>query len=170
MFAFTDIMQIRLARFPEDSAELKAAIAEYLAWLSLDLSARGLAREMEKFDQLFTLPSGLFLIACTDAGIAACVGLLRHSDDVAEVKRLYVRPAYRGQHLGRTLLEALIGHAGRLGFARLILDAALPTIKAQRLYESIGFTRTEPYYANPSAGTRFYALALRASADVTAPL
>lgn len=86
-------MLIREASFPSDSERLKSVILEYVKWLDMDISYRGFAEEMEKFDGLFTLPHGLFLLAEAGQEIAGCVGLLRHTPDTAEVKRLYVRSA-----------------------------------------------------------------------------
>lgn len=153
-------MLINEASFPEDSESLKSIISEYIVWLDMDLSYRGFDQEMAKFDQLFTLPNGLFLMARSNDTVAGCVGLLRHSMDTAEVKRLYVRPKFRGQQLGQRLIQKLIKTAQGLNFKRLILDAVPQTIVAQQLYQSIGFQQTEPYYANPVPGTKFYELVL----------
>ena len=79
--------------------------------------------------------------------IAGCVGPLRHTASTAEVKRLYVRPAFRGL---------------QLGYKRLILDAAPQTTVAQQLYRTIGFQEIAPYYANPVPGTKFFALSFSA--------
>ncbi len=154
---------LREARLPADSPRLRAVIAEYIAWLDMDLSARGFAQEMAAFDNLFTLPSGLFLLAECGGEVAGCVGLLRHDDHTAEVKRLYVRPAHRGLRLGEQLMGTLVQRAAGLGFDRLILDldAVPPTVVAQRLYRTLGFEETAPYYPDPVAGTRFFALALK---------
>ncbi len=158
-------MFITDASFPSDAIELKAVIQEYVAWLDMDLSYRGFEQEMSQFEQLFTLPNGLFLIARSGGAVAGCVGLLRHSNTTAEVKRLYVRNAFRGQRLGKRLIEALIQRAQSLGFERLILDAVPQTIVAQQLYEDLGFQLIAPYYANPVPGTKFYTLPLLSSSD-----
>lgn len=153
-------MQISQASFPDDIETLKSIILEYIAWLDMDLSYRGFDQEMAQFEQLFTLPSGLFLIARSDGAVAGCVGLLRHSESTAEVKRLYVKPSFRGLQLGEQLIRALIQKAQSHGFMRLILDAVPQTTAAQKLYQSMGFQQIEPYYDNPIPGTKFYELAL----------
>lgn len=155
-------LRIREAVFPADSPALKSVIEEYIGWLDMDLSYRGFAQEMACFEAIFTLPSGLFLLACVNGELAGCVGLLRHAGDVAEVKRLYVRPAFRGLQLGRQLMAELMARAQALGCQRLILDAVPQTTVAQQLYEAMGFEETAPYYANPVPGTRFFALPLPA--------
>jgi putative acetyltransferase len=157
-------VRIREASLPADTAQLIAIIREYVRWLDMDLSYRGFEEEMQSFAQHFTLPSGMFFVA--EAGVegsrelAGCAGLLRHSDQVAEVKRLYVRPAYRGLALGEKLVVPVIDKARSLGFAKLVLDSVPQTAFAQRLYERLGFTDTVAYYANPVAGTRFLELEL----------
>lgn len=153
-------VRIREASLPADGERLMAVIHEYIAWLNMDLSYRGFAQEMEKFNELFTLPSGIFLMAQADQEIAGCVGLLRHSASTAEVKRLYIRPAFRGLRLGEKLVAALMARARQLGYERLILDAVPQTTVAQALYRTIGFQEIEPYYANPVPGTKFFALQL----------
>ena len=157
------------ASLPADGERLMAVIHEYIAWLNMDLSYRGFAQEMEKFNALFTLPSGLFLMAQADQEIAGCVGLLRHSASTAEVKRLYVRPAFRGLRLGEKLVAALMVRARQLGYERLILDAVPQTRVAQALYRTIGFQEIEPYYANPVPGTKFFALQLHQHPGVAMP-
>ena len=161
-------MHIREASFPADSQNLKTVIHEYIAWLDMDLSYRGFAQEMDAFDGLFTLPSGLFLMAVSGQEIAGCVGLLRHDAGTAEVKRLYVRPGFRGQQLGEKLITALVDRARQLGYARLLLDAVPQTVVAQQLYRAMGFEETAPYYPNPVPGTNFFALSL-AARDGTKP-
>jgi putative acetyltransferase len=151
---------IREASLPADSAALMALIQEYVAWLNMDLSYRGFAHEMANFNTRFTRPSGFFLLAEVDEQLAGCVGLLRHTEATAEVKRLYVRPAFRGCRLGERLLRVLIREAGKLGHEQLVLDAVPQTKFAQTLYRSMGFQEIEPYYANPVGGTKFFGLPL----------
>ena len=82
----------------------------------------------------------------------------------AEVKRLYVRRAYRGMGLGRTLAECAIDEARALGYGTLKLDTLPSMGEAQRLYAELGFVATAPYNANPVEGVRFLARALAPSA------
>ena len=154
-------MRIHDASLPADKKRLMRVIDEYITWLNMDLSYRGFTQEMEHFDALFTPPNGFFLMAQVGREIAGCVGLLRHTASTAEVKRLFVRPAFRGLHLGETLVATLVQRAQELGFERLILDAVPQTTVAQTLYRTLGFQEIEPYYANPVPGTKFFALSLR---------
>ncbi len=76
------------------------------------------------------------------------------------MKRLYVRPQYRGTGLGRRLAEAVIGRAQQLGYSRMVLDTLPSMTEAQFLYESFGFREVDGYYQNPLGGVRYLALEL----------
>ncbi|PCE30782.1 GNAT family N-acetyltransferase [Burkholderia ubonensis] len=151
---------IREAAFPADTVALVAVIREYVRWLDMDLSYRGFDAEMDAFERIYTLPSGMFFVAEADGEIAGCAGLLRRSNESAELKRLYVREAWRGLSLGEKLVMSASRRAKTLGFSTLVLDAVPQTRFAQHLYERLGFAETAPFYENPVEGTRFMALAL----------
>ncbi|WP_233828974.1 GNAT family N-acetyltransferase [Paraburkholderia sp. ZP32-5] len=151
---------VREAVFPADTRKLVAVIREYVAWLDLDLSYRGFEAEMDAFEQVYTLPSGMFFVADAGGELAGCAGLLRHDAQTAEVKRLFVRDAFRGMSLGETLMTSVIRKAKSLGFTTLVLDSVPQTAFARRLYQRLGFVEIAPYYANPVEGTQFLALAL----------
>jgi carbonic anhydrase len=151
---------VREAVFPADTCGLVAMIREYVRWLDRDLSYRGFDKEMDAFEHVYTPPSGMFFVADASGTLAGCAGLLRHTAETAEIKRLYVREAFRGLSLGETLVTSVIRKAKTLGFSTLVLDAVPQTRFAQRIYERLGFVETVPYYENPVDGTRFLALKL----------
>jgi GNAT superfamily N-acetyltransferase len=94
-------------------------------------------------------------------GAAGCVALRPFSGDCCEMKRLYVRPAYRGDGTGRNMVERIIDEARRIGYSRMVLDTLPQLDSATRLYDSMGFLRRAPYYGTPLADTIFMELALR---------
>jgi putative acetyltransferase len=160
---------LRLATYPADTAPLVALIREYLTWLNVDLCGRGLEKELPQFETLFTPPSGLFVLAHVGSELAGCAGLLVHHGRSAELKRVYVRPAHRGLNLGEALVRRLMELAPTLNVNHLILDAVAPTTHAQALYRRMGFTETQPYYANPEHNTLFFEFHLPPSPETTPP-
>jgi ribosomal protein S18 acetylase RimI-like enzyme len=131
-------------------------ITEYANSLGVDLSFQDLDHELSTLDTFYEL----ILLARDDDRIAGCVALRRIDAEVCEMKRLYVRPAFRGLNLGRELAMRIIDDARGRGYKRMRLDT-LPTMSAAiPLYESLGFVEIEPYRFNPVVGTRFLELKL----------
>ena len=139
-----------------DLSVVRTLFLEYAQSLGVDLS-------FQNFDQeLASLPGDYdpILLARWNDDVAGCVALHPFGDGICEMKRLYVRPQFRGHDIGRSLAEAVIAVARERGYRAMRLDT-LPTMqKAMRLYESLGFVDVEPYRFNPIAGSRFLELTL----------
>ena len=131
-------------------------VLEYAASLGVDLSFQDFQHEIDTLETYYEL----MLLAREDGDAAGCVALRRIDCELCEMKRLYVRPAFRGRDLGRALANAVIAEARQRGYQRMRLDT-LPTMtSAMALYQSLGFRDIAPYRFNPIEGTRFLELAL----------
>ncbi len=136
---------------------IRSLFREYAGSLETDLCFQSFEQELAELPENYL---GLYL-ALGEEMPAGCVGLRNLSGRVCELKRLYVRPAYRGQGLGRRLVLAACAEASHLGYERMRLDT-LPSMKrALALYRSMGFTPIRPYYLNPVPGATFWELRLR---------
>lgn len=148
------------ARNPSELSVAKVLIEEYAASLEIDLSFQDFREELERFPGEYAPPHGAVLLA-TESGEPAGVGAVRdHGPRTCEMKRLYVRPAFRGRGLGRALSERLIRKARELGYARMRLDTLATMDAAIGLYLALGFREIPPYRFNPVPGARYFELAL----------
>jgi GNAT superfamily N-acetyltransferase len=140
--------------------EVRTLFREYAAWVAVDLSFQGFAEELAGLPGEYVAPAGTLLLCTVDDGAAGCIAVRPWQAGACEMKRLYVRPAYRGHRCGVFLAERAIDWATQAGYTRMVLDT-LPTMAAaQRLYERLGFRDVAPYRFNPVPGARFMALEL----------
>lgn len=155
-------MRVRIepAESEPEIAAARELFIEYASALRIDLGFQDFEAEVTALPGRYAPPDGRLLLAWCDEQVAGCAALRRLAPDVAEMKRLYVRPEFRGAAVGRALAESVIGHAKAIGYRRIRLDT-LPSMSAARsLYRSLGFREIEPYAANPIPGTTFLELAL----------
>jgi ribosomal protein S18 acetylase RimI-like enzyme len=165
------------AHTPERLGDVRTLFHEYAAEIQVDLCFQGFQRELDELPSAYAPPAGRLLIAQDAGQIAGCVALRPLAKDdrletdpaddaraapVCEMKRLYVRPAFRGRGVGRVLAVAVIEAAREIGYARMRLDTLDTMQSAIALYRALGFADTQPYCHNPLAGARFMELDLRA--------
>ncbi len=135
---------------------VRELFAEYAASLGVDLSFQDFDRELNTLGKFYER----ILIAKEGGGAAGCVAMRCLDDATCEMKRLYIRPEFRGRNLGRTLAERIIDEARHRGYQRMRLDTLPRMTAAIPLYESLGFVEIAPYRFNPIAGTKFMELRL----------
>jgi carbonic anhydrase len=153
-----------IARVEEPGAQLeevRALFLEYAQSLGFSLCFQGFDEELRALPGMYAPPRGRLLLAIEEGSPAGCVGLHEWDGPAAEMKRLYVRPAFRGHGLGRTLTEAALSEARALGYRSVRLDT-IPSLmqSAIALYRELGFREIPPYRANPIPGALYFELPL----------
>jgi putative acetyltransferase len=134
---------------------------EYAASLGFSLCFQNFDQELKNLPGDYAPPDGRLLLAVENDDLAGCIAFRKLSDDVCEMKRLFVRPTHRAAGLGRILVESLIDEARKLGYTQMRLDTIPGKMdKAIALYQSIGFVEIEPYCQNPVEGAKFMELKL----------
>jgi len=144
----------------EEIPVARALIVEYGASLEIDLSYQSFEDEIASLPGSYAPPGGQLLLARVEGEPAGCVAVRRLDAEHCEMKRLYVRPAYRGTGVGRLLAEAAIRHARELGYLEMRLDTLATMKGAHALYASLGFQEIAPYTQSYAPGSRFYGLRL----------
>ena len=158
-------LEIKLAY--DDTDNIKQLFVEYTKFLvELDsdfrevLQGQNYDSELDNLSEKYGLPGGRLYIAYFEKQAAGCIALRRISDTECEMKRLYVRPQFRGNRLGEALVAKIIDDAKEIGYHSMLLDT-LPSLKrAIQLYESIGFYRISAYNNNHVEHTVFMKLDL----------
>ena len=146
---------------PHELPAVRELIEEYVRSLGIDLGFQEIERELADLAVAYGPPGGLILGARAGGELAGCVALRALQGDICEMKRLYVRRAFRGTGLGKQLAVELIDRARMLGYHWMRIDTLPQMQAARRLYASLGFLEIEPYRFNPVRGTAFMELALR---------
>lgn len=152
-------MDLLMPSKPEEMDAVRQIFQEYAGSLNVDLEFQGFETEIAELPGDYAPPRGQILLARVDGAIAGCCAL-RPLDDcdypnAAEMKRLYVRQAFRGSGLGRQLAEAMLDVARQGGYDHVLLDTLDDMESARALYVDLGFESIEPYYHNPIPGAHY---------------
>jgi putative acetyltransferase len=134
---------------------------EYAASLGFDLEFQGFSEELATLPGSYAPPLGRLLLAWEREVAAGCVALRPIDPETCEMKRLYVRPAYRGAGLGRRLAERIVREARDAGYGKMRLDTLPAMPGARALYHGLGFRPIPAYRPNPIEGAVFLELTLR---------
>lgn len=154
-------MNIIHAQTPQHLDAVRELFREYEQFLAVDLCFQGFEAELAGLPGRYAAPTGALLLALDGQEAAGCVALRQIEDSVCEMKRLYIRPGYRGHHLGRRLTEKIVEEARARGYSLMRLDTLDTLTEAMNLYASLGFIEIGPYYHNPLPGVVYWELPLQ---------
>ena len=154
------MLKIFPAEVDKDLEMIRMLFAEYADSLSFDLDFQDFEEELANLPSGYAPPSGCLLLAKYKDQLAGCVALRQISEEVCEMKRLYVRPEFRCLGIGRALAQAIIDQARRIGYIYMRLDTVPSMEIARTLYTSLDFKQISPYRHNPITGAVFMELKL----------
>ena len=142
-------------------AQVRELFLEYAQSLGFSLCFQNFDRELAELPGDYAPPEGRLLLAEFHGALAGCVGLRKYEPRVCEMKRLYLRPQFRGRGLGRVLAETIIREARNIGYERMRLDTVEPVMNdAVAMYRRLGFQEIPAYRKNPMEGTLYMELVL----------
>ena len=148
--------ELRQAESPEQISAIRELFLEYANSLNFSLCFQSFEKELADLPGDYAPPGGLLLLATHESQFAGCVALHKLDAETCEMKRLYVRPQFRGKGLGRVLAERVVAEATGIGYKRLRLDTVEPVMRdAVGLYRKLGFREIAPYRENPIEGALY---------------
>lgn len=154
-------MKFIQASSPHYLDQARTLFREYEVWLHLDLCFQNFEKELAELPGAYAPPTGRLLLAFEDDELAGCVALRKLTDEICEMKRLFLRPQFHRRGLGRELAERIIEEAHSIGYQRMRLDTLSEQMgSAIALYRALGFREIAPYNNNPVPGALFMELLL----------
>jgi putative acetyltransferase len=154
-------MTLKQVESREDVQQARGLFEEYAAWLGFSLCFQNFDKELAQLPGDYAPPNGRLFLAVENEQVAGCVALRKIGKGIGEMKRLYVRPEFRGKGLGRLLTETIIKRAREAGYQRLRLDTLPGRMdQAIAMYRSLGFKDIERYYNNPYEDAAYMELTL----------
>ena len=155
------ILTLAQAESPAQIAQARELFLEYAESLGFSLCFQNFDKELAGLPGDYAAPEGRLLLSHYENQLAGCVALHKLDSDACEMKRLYLRPQFRGKGLGRALAERIISDARQIGYHRMRLDTVEPVMKdAVAMYRKLGFKEIAPYRPNPIAGAMYMELEL----------
>jgi ribosomal protein S18 acetylase RimI-like enzyme len=149
------------AESPAQLAQARELFIEYAQSLGFSLCFQNFDKELASLPGGYAPPEGRLLLADQDGQLAGCIALHKLEPGVCEMKRLYLRPRFRGKGLGRALADHIIAEARQIGYQRMRLDTVEPVMKdAVAMYRKLGFKEIAPYCPNPMSGVIYMELEL----------
>ncbi len=150
------MVEIIQATTTEHLATICELFAEYVESLGFDLSFQNIEEEVANLPGEYAPPEGRLFLALLDGQPAGCVALRQLSSAICEMKRMWVRPQFRGKKIGHALAERVVNDARQIGYRKMVLDTIDTMAEAMAIYRSLGFKSVQPYYYNPIDGATFF--------------
>lgn len=155
-------MHIFQAKSDQDIQQARTLFEEYASALGFSLCFQNFDAELKNLPGDYAPPDGRLLLATENDQLAGCIALRKLGAGVCEMKRLYLRPAYRGKGRAKLLVDSVIDEARKLGYTHMRLDTLPGRMDAAiALYRSMGFVEIAPYCENPVEGAKFMELDLQ---------
>jgi putative acetyltransferase len=149
------------AESPAQIGQVRELFLEYAQSLRVNLCFQNFEEELAELPGHYAPPGGRLLLAEYEGHLAGCVALHQWEPGVCEMKRLYLRPSFRGKGLGRVIAETILSEARKIGYQCMRLDTIEPIMKdAVEMYRKLGFREIAPYRPNPIAGAMYMELKL----------
>jgi ribosomal protein S18 acetylase RimI-like enzyme len=149
------MMEFVFAESKELLSIVRELFNEYASSLDFDLCFQNFDKELTELPGKYAPPDGRLIVAMNGTNVAGCVALRNLTKGICEMKRLYVRPEFRGKGIGKELVKVIIEEAKKIGYTHMRLDTVPAMKEAIALYRSIGFYEIEPYRNNPIEGAIF---------------
>ena len=155
----TQAVTLTIPSDPQELSAVRTLFQEYADSLGVDLCFQGFEAELAELPGEYGPPRGRLLLAWVGDALAGCCALrpLDNCDypNAGEMKRFYVRKAFRAFGLGRELAEATLDAARQIGYTSVLLDTLNDMEAARALYTDLGFVEIAPYYHNPVPGSHY---------------
>ena len=135
---------------------------EYAQWLNIDLSFQHFDEELLSLKKMYAAPNGGIVLCKDEDEFIGCVGIRKIDNNIAELKRMFVKPAYQKRGIGKTLLEKAIELAMALNYEMIRLDTLNYMSAAIKLYKQYGFYEIPAYYYNPNETAVYFEMKLKA--------
>lgn len=160
-FSAVNGFDFQQADSPAQIAAIRELFLEYAQSLGFSLCFQSFDKELAELPGDYAPPDGRLVLATSNGQSAGCVALHKLDSEICEMKRLYVRPQFRGHGLGRKLAQRIIADAKQIGYKKLRLDTVEPMMQtAVAMYRRLGFQEIAPYRPNPIEGALYMELRL----------
>lgn len=153
-------MNIKIVNATHLVDEVRILFNEYQKSLGVDLCFQDYEMELLSLPGKYDYPDGRLYLITVDEQLAGCIALRRFDAQCCEMKRLYVRPSFRGLRLGQRLVDKIIDDAKIIGYQEMVLDTLASLESAVSLYRKLGFEEVSPYYPNPLEDVLYFKLKL----------